>query len=268
MYSRFVRLLVMFWLGLMVFPAWGCMSDDDLPTIWRKHMTLPVTRLAEVQQGGGVSLSHFDLLTLVVPRKRADGWRIETEPAGQETLIAFSEARFTEVLENKRFKTRLGTLTDALTESNTSVRLRFGANTPGKLRLRLVNEKLKPVRSHVLDITVEPIPLPQPKPRGSLQRIEAGGADSSVALGFYDTLEIVLPGDAATEWNFSSAEAAGLRFVSQRAAEEPGKVILTFKAASASRSDEAKMWLAPKHPRTGQAAVYHFRILHRPVPKC
>ena len=92
--------------------SWG--RVDDGPPIAGNHLTLPMTATKD-----GFSLTRLDLLTVVLPGGHPADWRVEMEPAGQDVVIALSEAEFQNHLDNHRFLTVHTIKNSRLTEGKT-----------------------------------------------------------------------------------------------------------------------------------------------------
>lgn len=245
-------------LCLATMSAWGCMEDQ--PPVVRTHLILPVT--AEE-----LSLTRLDLLTIALPSEHPESWRIEMEPMEPPIMQAVPDVDFEGYLRSKRFITVTRRSADPLTGSATAARLHFGAAGAGSMTLKLLNEQFHPARTYTMHIKVNPVVIPPPPPRGRVISFEAGQPGAPIEIGFYDKLEITLPGSVADEWHTSSASAVGLELIGKRPADVGGGVIFTF-GVHGTNSQSGTMLLVPKHRHAGQAAVYQFQIRHVPVPAC
>lgn len=239
-------------------PAWGCIGDQA--PIVRAHNILPATE-------SGFSLHQFDLLTIMLPGEYKEGWRIEMEPIEPHIIQAVSDKDFEEHLHSKRFMTMSIRKIDSLTDSATATQLHFAAAGAGNVSLKLSNDQFNPARIYTMSIKISPVVIPPPPPRGSVRRADVSQIGKVIEISFYDKLEITLPGKVDDDWYTSSANAVGLNLIGKRPADASGSVVLTFDVSSLGMRD-GTMLLVPKHPRTGQAAVYQFQIRYLLVPLC
>lgn len=228
----------------------------------------PITRsYILAQPGKQIDLTLADLLTIVLPAdKGSPNWRVDISPSDAPPLRALTASQLASALESNRFHTigrdsyvaqrerRLG---------QASPQLHFGAVRTGQAQLRLTNESLGRGHEYVMNVVVKPLPNPiAQSARGMRRTVTDSQQGREVRLQFYDTLEVVVPGSALSQWE-TNAVAVGLSLVEKQAVD-PGKVKFVFKVVNS----QAPAVLTLQQTAGSDSPVHAFPIKHEPTPTC
>jgi hypothetical protein len=235
-----------------VSPASACISSNAGQRILRDHfVTIP---------GEPVRLTILDLLSVSLPGQVADDWRVEAGTIDTPLLRLLTQEQLASAKQSPRFVTFNKPGAAAQSGATTGVQLHFGAVSVGRTTITFVNDAMRPAARRTLDIEVSSRSMPQAT-RGTLKKADPAHADQAIAMQYYDTLEITLPGKSDDSWDTGSAAAAGLMFKEKRAASAD-TVTLVFRPTSAS-SRSVVLTLS-----NGAGKNYSFQIQHQPTPIC
>jgi hypothetical protein len=128
---------------------------DEGPPLERSHNIYSIRNKSLGSEASPLSLQTFDLLSLVLPRGRADDWQVEIVESSPGLVRIISPQELNGVLDSKRFITSIWPITGNLSKSGVP-RLHFGMMRPGKVKLRIKYIAGKESYSLHLNIIVRP----------------------------------------------------------------------------------------------------------------